>query len=68
MSELLMLVASAAIALVTKLLVIFLGNLSLADQMWLTGVNHGAVVWLMSAMFMMALRVNREFPSGKTAQ
>lgn len=53
MTDLIWLIISIVLALTTKLVVAFSDGLSPMDEMYLTGVNHGAVLWAMAGIFKM---------------
>ena len=53
MTDLFILIISIVIALTTKLAIVFSDGLLPMDEMYLTGVNHGAVLWVMGGIFKM---------------
>ena len=57
---LLLLALPTAIALATNLAVVFSENMTVENQMYLSGLNHGAVLWVMVGFFMMALDVQED--------
>ena len=53
MTDLFMFIISIVLALTTKLVIILSDGLLPMDEMYLMGVNHGAVLWVMGGIFKM---------------